>query len=250
MLLTLKLLLTPFLITLATLVGRKWGPGVSGWLIGLPLTSGPVSLILAVQYGTDYALRAAIGTLAGQTSVCIFCLAYSLAAAKLKWQASAGIAILAFLGSTFVWNRFSLPLIATFFIALLLIGAIFWLIPRREAEYGAMQAPKWDIPARMLLATTFVVLITSYSLLLGPHLSGLLAPFPVFGLVLSTFTHHQLGGEAAVKLLRGVVLGSFGFISFFLVVGLALPALGIVVTYLLATLAAVVVNGVLLKVVL
>jgi hypothetical protein len=248
MILALKLFLTPILITLATLVGRKWGPAVSGWLIGLPLTSGPVSLILAAQFGTDYALRAAAGTLAGQVSVCLFCLAYSRAAARMKWRASAGLSILAFLGSTFAWNQLSLPLTVTFFIALLLIGLIFRLIPARDIGVTALQAPKWDIPARMLLATSFVVLITGYSPILGPQLSGLLAPFPVFGLVLASFTHHQQGADAAARLLRGVVLGSFGFISFFLVVGLALPTLGIVWTYLLASLAAVSVNGILLKV--
>ena len=248
MILALKLFLTPCLITLATLVGRKWGPGVSGWLIGLPLTSGPVSLILAAQYGTDYALRAATGTLAGQVSVCLFCLAYSLAAARMKWQASGGLAILAFIGSTFIWNQFSLPLMITFISALLLIGLIFRLISARETGFTALQAPKWDIPARMLLATAFVVFITGYSPLFGPQLSGLLAPFPIFGLVLATFTHHQQGADAAAKLLRGVVLGSFGFISFFLVVCLALPAVDIVWTYLLASLAAVLVNAILLKV--
>jgi hypothetical protein len=44
--LTLKLFLTPLLIALATLSGRKWEPTVSSRLIGLLLTSGPVSLIL------------------------------------------------------------------------------------------------------------------------------------------------------------------------------------------------------------
>jgi hypothetical protein len=179
--------------------------------------------------------------------VCIFCLAYSLAAARTKWFISAGGSILAFISATFIWNQFSLSLIGTFFIALVLISVIFRLIPRREADNATMQAPKWDIPARMLLATAFVVLITSYSPLLGPHLSGLIAPFPVFGLVLSTFIHHQLGGDAAIKLLHGIVLGSFGFIGFFLVVGLTLPALGIVWTYLLASLTALLINGVSLK---
>lgn len=247
MLFALKLFLTPTLITLATLAGRKWGPGVSDWLIGLPLTSGPISLILAVQYGTEYAVRASPGIICGQASVCIFCLVYSLAAYRMKWYTSALAAILSFSAVTFLWNRFSLALAATFVIVLVLIGLIYRLIPSQQAAGTVTHAPSWDIPARMLLATIFVVLITTYSLRLGPHLSGLIAPFPVFGLVLASFTHYQLGTVAAIKLLRGVVLGSFGFIVFFLVVGLALPHLGIVATYTLAALAAVLINGVLLK---
>jgi len=38
-----KLLLTPALLGLVSLAGRRWGPAVSGWLVGLPLTSGPVA---------------------------------------------------------------------------------------------------------------------------------------------------------------------------------------------------------------
>jgi hypothetical protein len=34
--LALKFVLTPALIGLASLVGRHWGPTVSGWLVGLP----------------------------------------------------------------------------------------------------------------------------------------------------------------------------------------------------------------------
>ncbi len=182
--------------------------------------------------------------------MCLFCLAYSLAAVRLKWYASAELAILAFFSATVFWNQFILPLMLTFFIALLVISLIFRFIPARKAGIPALSAPKWDIPARMLLATTFVVLITGFSPLLGPQLSSLLAPFPVFGLVLATFTHHQQGAAAAANLLRGVVLGSFGFISFFLVVGLGLPVLSLFWTYLFASLAAVLVNGVLLKIVL
>ncbi|HLI06681.1 MAG TPA: hypothetical protein VKV40_08945 [Ktedonobacteraceae bacterium] len=31
-----KLLLTPLLIGLVSLAGRRWGPAVSGWIVGLP----------------------------------------------------------------------------------------------------------------------------------------------------------------------------------------------------------------------
>ncbi len=36
--LPLRIFLAPALIGLASLVGRRWGPTVSGWLIGLPFS--------------------------------------------------------------------------------------------------------------------------------------------------------------------------------------------------------------------
>ena len=61
--LLLKLILTPLLLGGVTLAGRKFGPTVSGWLVGLPLTSGPVSFFLALEQGTKFAAHAAQGTL-------------------------------------------------------------------------------------------------------------------------------------------------------------------------------------------
>ena len=76
----LKVLLAPLLILLATLAGRRWGPAVGGWLAGLPLTSGPVSLILALEQGPEFAARAALGTLFGLISLAAFSFAYGAAA--------------------------------------------------------------------------------------------------------------------------------------------------------------------------
>jgi len=58
LILALKLVLTPALIAVATLVGRRFGPSISGWLVGLPFTSGPVSLFLALEQGTTFAAAA------------------------------------------------------------------------------------------------------------------------------------------------------------------------------------------------
>ena len=63
--LALKLVLTPALIGVATLVGRRWGQAVGGWLVGLPLTSGPVVLFLALERGTGFAAKATQGSLRG-----------------------------------------------------------------------------------------------------------------------------------------------------------------------------------------
>ena len=51
----LKLVVTPLFIAATTLVARRWGPGVGGWLAGFPLTSAPVSVFLALEQGPDFA---------------------------------------------------------------------------------------------------------------------------------------------------------------------------------------------------
>ncbi|HET7343490.1 MAG TPA: hypothetical protein VFL90_18640, partial [Methylomirabilota bacterium] len=56
--LLLKLAATPLLIAGASLAGRRWGPAVGGWLVGLPLTSGPVAVFLALEHGAAFAAAA------------------------------------------------------------------------------------------------------------------------------------------------------------------------------------------------
>src|SRR5437660_633846 len=125
-----KLVLTPLLIAAVTLAGRRWGPGVGGWLAGLPLTSGPVS----------------------------------------------------------------------------------------------------------------VFLLTATAAALGPTVSGVLSPFPVFATVLAVFTHRHVGAAATQQLLRGIVLGSFAFAGFFVVVATALERWEAAATYVVACASALVIN--------
>src|SRR5664280_3746925 len=47
-----RLVLTPLSIGGASIAARRWGPVFGGWLISLPLTSGPVSLFLVLDRGS------------------------------------------------------------------------------------------------------------------------------------------------------------------------------------------------------
>jgi hypothetical protein len=242
--LLLKLLLTPLLIAVVTVAGRRWGAVVSGLLVGLPLTSGPVSLFLALQYGTEFASRAAVGNLAGQASVCAFCLAFSLMAPRFGWPVCAVVGLLAFLAATALWSLVAWPLWAAALLVLAAIAVSTRLIPRSSHGTAAPRPPGWDLPARMAIASAFVLVLTTVAGALGPQLAGMLAPFPTFAVVLGSFTLRQQGPPAAAALLRGVTAGSLGYMVFFLIVGLLLTRIGLAGAYLFATAAALSTNGV------
>jgi len=61
---------------------------------------------------------------------------------------------------------------------------------------------------------------------LGPVLSGIAGTYPVSITVVLTFTHAQVGRDAAWAMLRGSVLSLIGFASCFLTIGLSLEAQG------------------------
>ncbi len=243
MIIIFKIFITPLLIGTVTLAGRCWGPVVSGLLIGLPLTTGPVSFILAHEYGFEFAQKAAIGSLAGQLSMCIFCLVYSLAAKRWGWLASSFVSLSTFLLATPTWNLLNWELIPAAITLLVAIALILKFIPYHQIALNNSPPPVWDLPARMIIATTFVILLTTFANMLGPQLSGLIAPFPVFGVVLAAFNHVQNGAKAASNLLRGIVFGSIAYTAFFLIVGTFLSRLGIALTYFLAAISAALISG-------
>lgn len=238
-----KLLITPFFIGSATLAGRRWGPVVNGLVVGLPLTTGPISFILANEYGLRFATKAAAGNLAGQVSMCMFCLTYSLAARRAGWKVCAATAISTFLATTFALNTVSWELLPAFAVLLITIAGVITIVPQRDVAVSTAPPPRWDLPARIVVATTFVVALTTLANSLGPQLSGLVSTFPIFGVVFAAFTHFQQGPQATTNLLRGIVLGSISYAFFFLTIGVCLIPLGIAATYSLAFLAAMLGSG-------
>jgi hypothetical protein len=239
----LKLLLSPMLIGAVSLAGRRWGPSVSGWLVGLPLTSGPVVFLLALNQGTTFAARASQGTLLGLILVASFCLAYSWCSFRLNWLGSLLLGWCAFFLSTAFLLHVLAPLLLTFTVVVAFIVLVLALFPRGKKQSHTMVAPPWETPLRMVMATTFVLLITGISSVIGPQLSGLLTPFPMFASILGAFTHRFQSAEAARQSLYGVVIGAFTSVIFLLVVAGTLERMGILVSLSLTLLATVLTHG-------
>jgi hypothetical protein len=246
--LVLKLGLTPILIAAASLAARRWGPSVGGWIVALPLTSGPVLFFLALDHGVPFAVTAAVGSLAGLAAIAIFCLAYALAGRRAGGRggpivgliagsiafAAVGAALQPFLDGS-VW-LVAAAVVVAIFVALR-------LLPAGERLRTDVAHPWWDLPARMVVATSLVLGLTAVAPLLGPHVSGLVATFPVYLSVLTAFAHLHAGVGAAVGVLRGLLTGMVAAAAFFLVVHLALEPAGIGPAFLAATLTALVFQG-------
>lgn len=216
-----KLVATPTLIAVASLAGRRFGPAVSGWFVGLPLTSGPIAWFIAVNEGASFARGVALGTLAGTISQVAFCLTYALSALRFGWGLALAAASAAFLACTLLLQYVVLPLPVLFVVV---VAAVFFgsrLLPGSTAAPPTeLAVPLFDIPLRMVVATAFVLLLTGLAPRLGPQLTGLLAPFPLFGAVLAIFAHRHQGTRAALGVLAGLLAGLYGFAMFFIVLAL------------------------------
>jgi hypothetical protein len=200
-------------------------------------------MFLAAEQGPAFAAHAACGTLVGLIAVAAFCVAYARSAKGSTWVAPTVLGLALYLVLTWVVSLPSFSLVVSTLLVLPLLGLALTALGAPPSRASSVSAPRWDLPLRMATATAMVLFITGAANTLGPKWSGLLSPFPVFACVMAIFAHRNGGSGAAYRLLRGVIVGSFAFASFFVVVGLVVEHVSFALAYMLATGVALAVNG-------
>lgn len=256
--LALKVVGTPVVIGGATMAGRRWGPAVSGWIGGLPLASGPLTYYLTVEQGAAFGAASAGATLAGLVAVAAFAMAFGWLATAGPWSVplAAGLAAYVVVAVALLFVPMA-PVVAlgaaaaALTVAIrVLVGRVRGLLPAgpdgaagavgAAGAGGADGAPGaggpdgaavrwapstrweqlWDVLARAAVATVLVVGLSAAAAALGARLVGLVAPFPVYASVMASFAFAYDGPAASLRLLRGVLVGAYGFACFYLVVAL------------------------------
>ena len=242
-----KALTAPVLVGTASVAGRRWGPSVSGWLLSLPMISGPVLAFLAVERGKAFAASAAVGGLLGLISFALFCLIYTWVCSRVGWLVSSIVALVGFCMPVLLFRWISISVISLFtcvVIFLLVALAAFPEVPRQQTPAAA---PNWEIPARILMATVSLLVITWAADWLGPRLSGMLTSFPAITTVFAGFTLKFHGPAATVRLLRGVLFGMFTLAAFFLVIASTIQPVGALGAFAIGSLVAVASHSVSLR---
>ena len=242
--LALKLILAPLIIGGASLAGRRWGPVVSGWLIGLPLTSGPVAFFVAISHNQTFAASTILGTLSGGPSLVVFCLAYAWLSKRFSWVISIIGSMLSFFGVLLLMQNIILPLALLFPLVVAFILAGLWLMPdEKQIAEGETKPGPWDLPARILIGTSFILGLTAVAPFIGARLTVLLSTIPLYTAILTIFAHRLQGPNGAAGVLRGLLYGLFGFAGFYLVLTLLFGRISTGMAFSLAILATLLVQG-------
>jgi hypothetical protein len=232
-----KILIAPVLIGLVSVAGRKWGPGIAGWLLGLPLNSAPILVFLVLQEGRPFASAAAVGSLLGIIAWAAFGLVYALCCPRFSWWVStlAGWAAYGVMAWLLLHVHLSVGWTFVFVVAALI--SILLLFPRPPQGNLILPRRRYELWLRMITATIMVVALTGAAKALGPQRSGILAAFPNYTTILAVFTHQQ-SAAAAVKVLRGVTMGLYTTAVFCAIVAVCLLHMGALPSFTLALSAA------------
>jgi hypothetical protein len=243
-LLALKLLLAPSFIVATSVLARRVGVRVAGVVGGLPAIAGPILLVVALDRGRAFAGDAATGTLLGIVALIVFVLAYAGVSSRFAWPWALLVGWASFLLAVLALRPVHVGAVGALVLSCAACGATLVILPRRHSEWLSTRPyPRWDLPLRGACAVIPIVAVTGAARLLGPHLTGLLAAFPVITPVLAAFTHAQQGAREALRLLHGMTVGFFAYALFCFTVGITIRGLGIAASFALATALALAAQG-------
>ena len=192
--------------------------------------------MLALQHGPAFARGAATGTMLGIVALIAFVLVYAEVCKRARWPWALAAGWGAFVAVVAALRPVHVGSVTAFVIACAacVLGLVLLARPA-PAPVRPPVHPPYDLALRAASAVVPVVLVTAVARELGPHLSGLVAAFPVITPVLAAFTQAQRGPDEAIRLLRGMTLGFFAYALFCLTVALGIERLGTATTFLLAT---------------
>ena len=234
----LRLLLVPAAVWMASIAGRRWGHAVSGYLGGLPLIGGPITLYLALDEGAEFAARSATLTLAAilAQAAHLIALAHVGRRASWPWSLAAG------------WTSFAVVSLAlamapltpgvALLLAVLGLAAAALVLPRPRADTPPPRIPPAELRLRIVAAFVLATAILLSAQAFGPVVTGILLSVPITGSIMPPFTLALYGADALARLARGFVVGLTGFAAFFLVVCVAVISTGVAPAFLSAVAAA------------
>jgi hypothetical protein len=243
--LLIKLLLIPALLAAVTLVGRRFGPGVAGWLGSFPVVAGPVLLVITLEQGGPFGAVAAEFALAGMAAAMVFCIAYARLSAGRSWWPAAMAAFACWAAAVGLLYLLPAGLVVSAGVGFgaLLVAPRF--LPDPATLAATRRAHRFELPARMLVGALLAVVSSWLAARFGARLGGYLALFPLVTSVIAVFTHAFDGREAAVAFLGGRARGLWSAAVFCAVLALALGRSGIAPAFVVATVATTVMHALL-----
>jgi hypothetical protein len=234
----LRLALVPAAVWLASVAARRWGHAVSGYLGGMPMIGGPITLFLAIDLGAEFGARSALVTLAAVAGQAAHLLAFSHVGRRRGWALALGCGWIAFFIVAFAAARLPLTPALALLIAIAGLAAAWrWLPPiRGNATLPAI--PPMELRLRLVAAFVLAAFILWSAPVFGPVVSGVLLSLPITGSIMPPFTLALYGADAVARLTRGFVVGLTGFSAFFFTVAATATHWGLAGSFLAAVAAA------------
>ncbi len=220
-----KIAVTVSVVCLATIAVERAGPFWGGLLCGLPLTTGPGYVLLALQEDAAFVAASALASLAANLAAYAFLLA-------IVWLAPRRSAITMLVGAMMCWAIIAVAvrpidwtvMSATFanVAALLVAGRLTRAIAIDVPIKAAARSP-YDLPIRALIIGIVIAGIVTASRALGPSLTGIALVFPIGFASVTVVLHRRVGGLAVAATVATALRAIPSLVAAVLVIHLLAP---------------------------
>jgi hypothetical protein len=217
-----------FVMTVA-LIAERLGPFLGGMVASLPLNTGPIYVLLALEHDADYFTTVTVASTAVCGAIPVFVIVYALLARTQAAFASVLGAMLAWavVGVLVQSREWSLPE------ALLFLGPIYLVaVPlaqgfTRGVVVRSAQRRAIDLVLRAGLVAVFTGVVIVASRHVPPAATGVLAVMPMMMASLILVMHPRVGGPATAALLAHTLSGMVGMVLAFSLVHLTISLIGV-----------------------
>lgn len=220
---------TAVVIVAVARLAERLGPFLASVFMGLPVSIGPATVLLALDQDDAFIARSMLYSLANATTTLLFLLGYVVAARRVGMWGCLGVAYAIWLSGAFLLG--AVPL--TLPLALLIVAAGFLgvhvAMPRgTPGPVRGRVAPWRFILLRGALGGLVVGTVVSLADAIGPALSGLFVGFPVVFASAAWMLNSIRDNDFAAAVLSTADRGMLSYSAFCLTVHLLagpLPAL-------------------------
>lgn len=228
-LLVLRMCLVAAFVVIVALVAERLGPFLGGMIASLPLYTGPVYLLLALEHEPLYLEDATIASVAICGANPVFVLTYALFARSRGVALSLAAALASWAGSAlFVQSRTWELTEALLFVAPIFLVGLFSAESFTRGVAIRHAERRWsDLLQRAVLVALLTGLVIVLSRHVPPRVTGVLSVMPILTTSLILVMHPRVGGPATAALLAHTLSGLVGMVIAFAAVHLLISEIGV-----------------------
>ncbi|MEZ5815782.1 MAG: hypothetical protein R3D44_01710 [Hyphomicrobiaceae bacterium] len=225
----LRMGLVALFVVLVALIAERLGPFLGAMVASLPLYTGPVYLLLALEHDAAYIGAATVTSVAICGANPVFVLIYALLARRhgALLSLAGGLAAWTACG-VYVQSREWSLVEALLFVAPIYTVAL-WLARSFTRGVAIRRAERrWtDLVQRAVFVALLTGVVIVASRHVPPEVTGILSVTPILTTSLVLVMHPRVGGPATAALLAHTLGGLVGMVIAFAAVSLALPQIGV-----------------------
>ena len=208
-----KMLASALVVVLATTVAERVGAFWGALITSLPISAGPIYVLLAFEHDASFLSESAIGSLTATTATSVYLLALTWLCPRLHIAAAIPLSVFCWLLVAAALRPIALTVISAgaLTVGVLLACMAATTAERRWLAAKATRSSRYDIPLRALLVAILVALVTSSSRAIGPQMTGLFAVFPIGITSIALIIYLRQGPRAVATIMASSFLPMVGF---------------------------------------